>query len=107
MLDPTESRQYRFRQWVVLTMRVHNEGAVPWTPARAQLTPATAPPIPVRVVFPSRAAIAPGADAPVAVELELPASGGPHAADATYELTLCDSAEERCLSTSGWALALQ
>ncbi|MFL5347846.1 MAG: DUF2381 family protein [Hyalangium sp.] len=103
MLHLVQGMTYRLRGWVVLTVHVQNTGKAPWTPVRAQLTPA-APGVRVRVVFPSQAALAPGAQASVAIELKLPAPGALHEPGAKHELALCDSTEARCLLFSSLAL---
>ncbi|WP_224363610.1 DUF2381 family protein [Hyalangium versicolor] len=96
-LTLVRGRTYRLRGWVVLTLSVRNTSAAPWTPTLAFLTPA-APGVRVWMVFPANAAVAPGAEAEIAIELKLPAPGKLREPGAKHDLTLCDSARERCLS---------
>ncbi|WP_224247452.1 DUF2381 family protein [Hyalangium gracile] len=86
---------YRLRGWMVLTGRVTNTGTAPWMPVRAHLTPAE-PGVQVRVVFPTKAALRAGAGADIAIEVKVP--GELLAPSTLHDLTLCDGAQERCLS---------
>ncbi|MBN1206766.1 MAG: DUF2381 family protein [Myxococcaceae bacterium] len=97
-LTPSTGDMYKLPHWWVLTVPVTNTGPAPWTPASARLAPSIA--LSPWVVLPSGTVVAPGEKVKFAVELKLPINGAPLAPDAKHVLTLCDTAEERCLSAT-------
>ena len=85
--------------WTVAVLEVSNEGAEPWTPAWAEVTPAAGgEPRRARAVLSGQAAIPSGGAASVAVEVEMPVRLKEAWLQEPHSLRVCNADGSRCLS---------